>query len=297
VGNLTAGGTGKTPLVMWLAEQFVSEGKRTAILTRGYRGEKEANDGQPQSDEVALYRNRLRENVQLGVGRDRLKNGEILARGGTDFFILDDGFQHVQLSRDVDVVLLDATDPFGGGRVLPAGRLREPVSALRRADIVVITRAEDSPVPAIEAMIQRHSECPIFYTRTKFDCLLTVPELAAVAPENGRAGNGYFAFCGIGNPRVFFADLNRWGFHVLANRAFADHHAYSQEELAEMQRGAVDHGAFGLLCTEKDVWNLRHLDLRGMPIYCCRISLEFRTPGFREAIEALLNRGGAEVAR
>ena len=136
VGNLTVGGTGKTPMVLWLAERLVEEGKQTAILTRGYRGTKpERARGVPESDEVTLFRERLSGKVQIGVGADRYATGEVLARHGVDWFVLDDGFQHLQLSRDADIVLVDATDPFGGGRTLPVGRLREPVSALRRADV------------------------------------------------------------------------------------------------------------------------------------------------------------------
>src|SRR5580698_8260372 len=156
VGNLTVGGTGKTPMVMWIAERLAAEGKHAAILTRGYRGTADANaPGVPQSDEVALLRERLSGKVQIGVGADRYKNGEALARHGVDWFVLDDGFQHVKLARDADIVLVDASDPFGGGLTLPSGRLREPVSALRRANIVVITRSVQASAPAVEAIIRR----------------------------------------------------------------------------------------------------------------------------------------------
>ena len=122
VGNLTVGGTGKTPMVLAIAERLAQEGKHAAILTRGYRGTADAGaSGVPQSDEVALLRERLAGKVQLGVGADRYKSGVVLARHGIDWFVLDDGFQHLKLSRDADVVLVDATDPFGGGMVLPAG--------------------------------------------------------------------------------------------------------------------------------------------------------------------------------
>ena len=124
-------------MVLWIAERLAREGKKTAILTRGYRGTADPSaHGLPQSDEVALLRERLSGKVQIGVGGDRYKNGEALVRHGVDWFVLDDGFQHLKLARDADVVLVDATDPFGGGMVLPAGRLREPASALGRADVV-----------------------------------------------------------------------------------------------------------------------------------------------------------------
>ncbi len=113
VGNLTVGGTGKTPMVLAIAERLAQEGKHTAILTRGYRGTKTSGgSGVPQSDEVALLRERLLGAVQLGVGADRYKNGMVLSRHGVDWFVLDDGFQHRKLARDVDIVLVDALDPF-----------------------------------------------------------------------------------------------------------------------------------------------------------------------------------------
>ena len=146
VGNLTVGGTGKTPMVLWIAERLAAEGHRPAILTRGYRGLGQGDaSGEAPSDEVALLRQRLDGRAQFGVGKDRYKNGLALAKDGAEWFILDDGFQHLELQRDANIVLLDATDPFGGGGVLPAGRLREPRSGLARADIVIITRTSRAP--------------------------------------------------------------------------------------------------------------------------------------------------------
>lgn len=120
VGNLTVGGTGKTPMVLWLAERLIAAGERPAILTRGYRGGPAADEhGMPSADEVALLRSRLGGRAQLGVGKNRYESGRTLERHGAKWFILDDGFQHLALHREVDIVLLDASDPFGGG-LLPA---------------------------------------------------------------------------------------------------------------------------------------------------------------------------------
>ncbi len=284
-------------MVIWLAERFAAERRCVAILTRGYRGTLQSEGSEPQSDEVALFRNRLGNKVKLGVGANRFKNGEILARQGADCFILDDGFQHVRLARNVNILLVDATDPFGGGKVLPGGRLREPISAVRRADIVVVTRSADSPIPAIEAMIRRHTACPIFYAKTKCDGLLNVPDLSSVAAGGGDLRNRYFAFCGIGNPLAFFSDLNRWGFKLAGERSFPDHHAYTQKEFDEVVASAGQLGATALMCTEKDVWNLRNVTLKGMPMLCCRISMELPAPDFRDAIEAVLFCDRAEAAQ
>jgi tetraacyldisaccharide 4'-kinase len=276
VGNLTVGGTGKTPIVLAIAERLVQQEKKVAILTRGYRGS--ANDsggrGEPQSDEVALLRERLKGKVQFGIGADRYGNGIILARHGIDSFVLDDGLQHLKLARDANVVLVDSTDPFGGGRVLPAGRLREPLSALTRADLVVITRCAQSPSPAIEAIVRRHTASPIFYASTRLESVLRIPRLDVPLREQEWRQARFLAFCGIGNPTAFFDDLRLWSFQVAGERSFADHHSYTQAEAIELEQSASNCGADALLCTEKDVWNLRNVRFQALPVYCARISFD-----------------------
>ncbi len=297
VGNLTVGGTGKTPMVLAIAERLAEEGKHAAILTRGYRGTTDAGaGGVPQSDEVALLRERLAGKVQLGVGADRYKSGMVLARHGIDWFVLDDGFQHMKLSRDADIVLVDATDPFGGGMVLPAGRLREPLSAFRRADIVVITRSVQAPSPAIEAIIRRHTSSPIFYASTRLESVLRVPRLDVVLPQQDWQKARVLAFCGIGNAAAFFEDLRNWGFQAVQQRSFADHHVYTAREAAELERAAASCGADALLCTEKDVWNLRNVQFTALPAYCCRISFAM-TDNFWSAVADVAGRGQAKEAR
>jgi tetraacyldisaccharide 4'-kinase len=297
VGNLTVGGTGKTPMVLLLAERLALEGKRVAILTRGYRGTADVStQGVPQSDEVALLRERLSGKVEMGVGADRYKNGEILARHGTEWFVLDDGFQHIRLSRDADIVLIDATDPFGGGMTLPSGRLREPVSALGRADIIVITRSLQAPATAIEGLVRRYTKSPIFYAHTKLLTVLRVPNLDVALPPQDWERVRFMAFCGIGNPASFFEDLRGWGLEVAGRRSFDDHHVYSAQEITSLEAEAAGCGAEALLCTEKDVWNLRHVRFAGMPAYCCRIAFQI-SDGFWEALSDVLLRAPAGPAR
>jgi tetraacyldisaccharide 4'-kinase len=297
VGNLTVGGTGKTPMVLAIAERLAQEGKHAAILTRGYRGIDGAAAGAlPQSDEVALLRERLAGKVQLGVGADRYKNGMVLARHGVDWFVLDDGFQHLKLSRDVDVVLVDATDPFGGGKVLPVGRLREPLSALRRADLVVITRSVEALSPALDSIVRRHTSCPIFHASMRLESVLRVPRLDIALPPRDWQEARFLAFCGIGNADAFFGDLRSWGFQVVQHRSFPDHHLYSAPEAAQMEAAAVSCSADALLCTEKDVWNLRNVEFTALPVYCCRISFEL-PESFWTAVGDIALRGKAVEAR
>jgi tetraacyldisaccharide 4'-kinase len=295
VGNLTVGGTGKTPMVLCIAKRLLADGAKVGILTRGYRGtlNGSAGRGEPQSDEVALLRERMAGKVQLGVGADRYKNGMMLARHGINTYVLDDGFQHLKLARNVDVVLVDATDPFGGGMVLPSGRLREPLSALRRAEVIVITRSLQPPSPAIEAVVKRHTMAPIFYASTRLESVLRIPGLdVPLRGEDWRRAR-FFAFCGIGNPAAFFDDLSRWEFQIAGKRSFADHHTYTAAEAGELEQAASKAGADALLCTEKDVWNLRNARFRALPVYCCRISLDL-TPGFWEELTQRVQRSREE---
>lgn len=297
VGNLTVGGTGKTPMVLWLAEKLIAEGHRPAILTRGYRGgtHRDAR-GLPASDEAALLRERLGARAQLGVGKDRYESGRTLERHGAMWFILDDGFQHLALARDADIVLLDASDPFGGGKLLPAGGLREPRSALARADVVVITRAERAP--AVEELVRRFTRAPIFYAQTELEAVLRVPALAVEWPLADRAAARLFAFCGIGNPPAFFDDLRRWGFTVAGERRFGDHHRYSSAEVAALERAADSAGADAMICTEKDVFNLRDAVPGRLPVYACRIRLAIADAGgFWSAILSAVSRHGVGKQR
>jgi tetraacyldisaccharide 4'-kinase len=288
VGNLTTGGTGKTPMVLWIAERLLAEGKNVGILTRGYRGDKIAalptNNLQTAAthagakiisrtgDEVRLLQSRLGDRVHFGVGANRLEQGRELAKRGVNWFILDDGFQHLQLARDVDIVLVDATNPFSGGRLLPAGHLREPRSALARAGIIVITRSTHAP--AIESAIRRDSVAPIYYARPKLDAIHNVTDGqlgGTVAPD---ALPKLFAFCGIGNPTAFLDDLRGWGLDIVGHKFFSDHHRYTGHDDQEILRQASEAGASGLICTEKDLYNL-HANYYGkLPTFYCSISMQ-----------------------
>jgi tetraacyldisaccharide 4'-kinase len=280
VGNLTVGGTGKTPMVLWIAQRLLAEGKKVGILTRGYRGEvapegggqKNAANSESTSDEVRLMKARLGEGVAFGVGAHRFAKGRELVRGGVQWFVLDDGFQHRQLARDVDIVLIDATNPFGGKHLLPAGRLREPRSALKRADIIVITRSDHAP--AIEAAVSHDSAAPIFYAKPYLDSTQSVNDPGAEAVSLSEVQKKkLFAFCGIGNPSAFLADLHDWGFQVVGQAFFRDHHRYTQQDASAIEGEARRLGAEALICTEKDAFNLDGVRWNELPALYCRISL------------------------
>jgi tetraacyldisaccharide 4'-kinase len=266
VGNLTLGGTGKTPMVIWLAERLLTQGKRVGILTRGYKG----SDG--TSDEIELLKSRLGNRVQFGVGPDRYAQGLHLELSGVDIFLLDDGFQHLQLSRDVNILLLDSSRPAENDRLLPAGRLREPLSAMSRADLLVFTRTETNP--GTDTAIDKLQNGAVFAAQTR---LLGFRKFAGASPQllaAAELGPGpFYAFCGIGNPGAFVADLEHWGLSIAGKRAFADHHRYSDSEVVELLEAAHQADAVALITTEKDAHNLSDADFQDFPVYVAIIDL------------------------
>jgi tetraacyldisaccharide 4'-kinase len=302
VGNLTVGGTGKTPLVTCLAEKLARDGRQVGILTRGYRGAPTPErfrhlPGVPEwsSDEVLQYAVRLGSLVRLGVGPNRYAQGLPLVQQGVDCFLLDDGFQHLALTRHVNILVVDASNPFDNGWLLPAGSLREPPSAAARADIIVITRAAHAP--AVETALRRHSTAPFFYAQTR---------LAGVCLEGANLGQPVaapwqgkrlFAFCGIGNPQAFLDDLRRWQAHLVGHLAFPDHHSYTDEDLRRIAQQAVAAGAEAVICTEKDSFNYRPGGISPLPVYCAAISLELAAPElFWSALHAIIG-GKPEAGR
>jgi tetraacyldisaccharide 4'-kinase len=292
VGNLTTGGTGKTPLVCWLCERLQGSGVRPAILTRGYRRRRGAdavvippNPGRrPEPREVgdeAAWLGRVLPEVPIGVSADRFRTGRLIEENfPVDVFVLDDGFQHLALARELDVVTLDATRPISDDAILPAGLQREPCSALARAGLVVITRTELGDAAPIKAAVRRiNPGVTLVRARTRLDHLVDVTSGASQSVE-AWVGRPVHAFCGIGNPEAFFRDLRLWGFDVVRESVFPDHHAYRDLRFARGGHVAA------LVTTEKDAVNLEGLDLTeaGAPMLVCRTRLELSDQAAFDAI-------------
>jgi tetraacyldisaccharide 4'-kinase len=258
VGNVTAGGTGKTPFVAWLCERIVSEGLHPVILSRGYGADAEAG----VDDENQMLRE-LAPGVPVVVDPDRVAGARrAVTEHRADVLVMDDGFQHRRLHRDFDLVLIDALLPFGGGYMLPRGLLREPVAGIRRADAVVVTRAdqvEEQKLKKLQEQLRRHtgtlSICHAGHVPTR---LVPVGEGSARTPEALRRGR-WGAFCGLGNPEGFRRTLRTLKVDLEFFRCFPDHHAYSGEEIQTMQRRALRSRCCGLLTTSKAAVKLRHL--------------------------------------
>lgn len=295
VGNLTMGGAGKTPLVAFIARRLVERGLRPAILTRGYgrrhaaelvqlepRPGRTANPRQV-GDEPALLARKLPE-VPIVIGADRYRAG-LLAEEQfrVDAHILDDGFQHWALARDVDIVVVDVTQELSG--LLPAGRLREPASALGRTDVVVLTRVDlADPRPLEECVRQINPQARIFHSHTKLSGLVDVAS-GRMYPPGAFRGEAVYAFCGIGNPKAFWGDLARWGFSVVFKKVFHDHHVYTELELELLYRVTAEPRPSAWVITEKDAMNLPGLGKADIPLLACVIEAEmYEEQAFEEAL-------------
>ena len=264
VGNVTVGGTGKTPMVMGLAEKFLGEGKCVAILSRGYRGSGST------SDEVELMKRRLGERVAFGVGKDRFAEGtRIEQERSIDIFLLDDGFQHRQLARDVDIVMLDGSRKLTNEWLLPAGSLREPIAACRRADILVVTHKAERP----ELEAKDSQKYSIFYARTRLLGFRRFGETGKLLYVSEIGPGPFFAFCGIGNPQAFCEDLEHWHVPIAGKESFRDHHKYSKADLGRLKSEASRAGAVAFVTTEKDACNIGDAEPAGFPIYVAVIDL------------------------
>ena len=263
VGNLTVGGTGKTPVLLRLVFDLKALGRKPFVLTRGYAGParparsgvvRSAAEAAGFSDEVRLMADVLA-GVAIAAGANRVSGAHnILSSGQEDVAILDDGFQHWRMRRDLDIVCVDATDPWGGGFLLPMGRLREPRSGLKRAGMVLLTRCERIPVERAEA-IAAHAKAlapDATVLRTRFLMRLVSPDgRPAPVPRRG------FAVSAIGNPRSFEANLEALGMHVVPVR-YGDHHAYTADEWADLVSRARA-GTAPIITTAKDWVKLREL--------------------------------------
>jgi tetraacyldisaccharide 4'-kinase len=265
VGNLTVGGTGKTPMVIWLAEKFLAEGKRVAILSRGYRG---ANG---TSDEVELMKFRLQGRVAFGVGKNRFAEGQWLeSQQPIDIFLLDDGFQHLQLARDLDILLVDSSRPMHGERLLPAGRLREPLSAVGRASLVMFTRTETTP--GTSEAIEKLSQFPVFSAATRLIGFRRYGNGIQLQSIQEIGTGPFFAFCALGNPHAFLRDLQTWGLKICGQITLADHHRYTYRNVLRIQEAARRAGAKAFVTTEKDAQNLSGLKFEA-PVFVSVIDL------------------------
>jgi tetraacyldisaccharide 4'-kinase len=274
VGNLTLGGTGKTPTVEWLAKQLLQNQVRIAIVSRGY-----GKSRRVQNDEAMELSERLPQ-VPHVQNPDRVAAAETaIEQYACQIILLDDGFQHRRLARDLDIVLIDALEPFGFDRVFPRGTLREPVSGIARADVVALTRCDMISHPQ-RAQLRQRVEClapnAVWLEIThRRDGLL---DTAGVRhPLAALEGQRIAAFCGIGNPANFRHTLSNCGWDLVGWREFPDHHGYHRRDVDNLLDWLNRHKATAVVCTHKDLVKLRPLWTAGIRLYALTLVTEIVT--------------------
>jgi tetraacyldisaccharide 4'-kinase len=278
IGNLSTGGTGKTPITLFLAESLQARGWTNAVISRGYGGRREFDpmDVLPESDpaqtgdEPRMMAQRLGPG-RVVVGRKRAAAGlrALALEPPPRVLLLDDGFQHRALHRDVDLLLLDGVRRWGNGRMLPRGDLREPMESARRAAALVVTRGERAPREEILAWWDRYgSGGPVFWVDFTIGALRAFADDQRVPlPSPGLAP--LFAFCALGHPEAFYADLMVAGLPWAGYRSFRDHQAVDPRTLQSLAAEAREAGASALVCTEKDAVKLPRAQVLelGLPIW------------------------------
>jgi tetraacyldisaccharide 4'-kinase len=281
VGNLTLGGTGKTPMVLWLARWFRDRGVRVALVSRGYK----ATAGSV-NDEARELEQRLPDVPHLQnpdrVVAARLAVGEFDAQT----ILLDDAFQHRRIKRNLDIVLMDALEPVGFGHVFPRGTLREPLDGLRRADVVVLTRADmiDKIERAkIRGVVERYAPS-IAWAECRHAPQALISSSGTEQPIHSLRGRHVAAFCGIGNPAGFRHTLDECGCSVTAWREFPDHYAYHPADIETLAGWAQGSPAEMIVCTHKDLVKLAVDELSGRPLRAITIGMEFLAG--QEALES-----------
>jgi len=306
VGNITTGGTGKTPMVEWvcrvLANQINPKEVKVCVLTRGYgRANPQAHvlvsDGtqvlveeRQAGDEPLLLAKNLLGVAAVIANADRIAAGQwAIEKLGAQAFVLDDGFQHLRTGRDLDIVTIDATNPWGDGGLLPHGRLREEVTGLSRADCIVITRAEQvESLDYLKQSLQKLTSAAIFTSRMVTRRLRTIE--GDIADKNALSTESIGAFCGIGNPASFFTHLQMEDWRLVFTEVFTDHHLYKQMELDALIEKAKVAGATALVTTAKDAVKLASLNIASP---CYVLEIEISVDQSDQLIELIRNRMGA----
>lgn len=304
IGNITVGGTGKTPMVAFVARVLLEKGEKVCILTRGYGrensnqrvlvsdGEKILADAKQAGDEPFELAKKLSGKAIIIADADRVSAAKFaLENFGVSVFLLDDAFQHRRARRDLDIVLIDATNPFGNSKTLPFGRLREPLENLARADLIVITRANLAEnIANLKSQISNYNpNCPVITAENKISNLIELEDFRENRnPESKIQNPKSVAFCALGNPENFFEQMRRENFDIAATRKFKDHHRYTQADISNLEAEAKRTGADVLLTTAKDAVKLSKLNFE-LPCFVVQSKMIFDDEKkLREMIDAVL---------
>lgn len=302
VGNLTVGGTGKTPVVEVFARNLQQQGRKVAILSRGYKsrelpflekmmqrittgkietpprvvsdGRRLLLDSHTAGDEPYMLASNLPE-VAVVVDKDRVKAGKYAIRElGCDTLILDDGFQYLKLGHRLDIALVDRTNPFGGGHLLPRGLLREPMRNIKRAGFIFITKCNEGGAPELKDQLRKlnpHAEISECRHAAKY---LKEVYGSTTYPLEKLQGMKIAAVSGIAVPESFENALREFGAEIVHTRRFTDHHRFSQQEIIDTINESIRLGAEAILTTEKDAVRFPFIDRRDIPMIFMRVEIE-----------------------
>ncbi|MDO5114760.1 MAG: tetraacyldisaccharide 4'-kinase [Synergistaceae bacterium] len=290
IGNNCFGGTNKTPMAEYVVRQFAEAGIKAGLVSRGYRtrehpplwiGQDNKSTRRDFAGDEPLMLSKRLPDTKVVVSRKRLEGVKLLAALGAEVAVTDDTFQHRKMARDVDIVLVDSTCPFGNGKLIPAGSMREPMSAFSRADIVVLTKANQAAPGDVEKIKERLapyvSADKIFTADIELESWIVcrADGEERIYDENFVPKGGYIALSAIGNPGGFHKFLDSLGLSVVHRQTYRDHHILTEREIAELEALAGECGADGFVCTEKDLVNMpKELSLH-LPLYvpCIRVAI------------------------
>jgi tetraacyldisaccharide 4'-kinase len=289
VGNITLGGTGKTPLVQWIARWFRAHQVRVCIVSRGYRAEEGG-----RNDEARELEQKLPDVPHL-QNPDRVAAAKIaIEELETQLILLDDGFQHRRLARDLDIVLIDALEPFGFDHVFPRGTLREPLAGLRRANVVILSRSDvidQSEREAIRRRVQSLSPQSA-WAEVRHAPKELISAGGARGPLDSLKEMPVAAFCGLGNPAGFHHTIESRGYHLSGFREFPDHHCYTRADIDSLSLWADGLHAGAILCTHKDLVKIGLNQLGNLPLWAISVEMDFLfgQDALESSLQALLAR-------
>lgn len=295
IGNITMGGTGKTPFVEFSAKYLQKKGMKIAILSRGYGDKKHAAiNGNPKTeefvnDEYLILRENLKD-VPTLLGRDRVQNGEKAINDyDVDCLILDDGFQHLRIKRDLDIVVIDSLNPFGGETLIPRGTLREPLKNLSRADLFVLSHCNLNDERTLKPIYTRlrhiNADIPVCESIHKPVYIENIKDNSLLEP-GWLKGKKVYALCAIGNPVSFKLTLKELGADIIKLKVFHDHHSYTQKELDSVITEAKSLGTDDIVVTQKDLVKLRNKNIKDANILSLRVKMQI-TKGMEYYDEAM----------
>ena len=286
VGNITAGGTGKTPAVIYLSQLFKKRNYKVAVLSRGYgrktagtqlvtNGKEAVDDWRNFGDEPTLISQKLKD-VPIVVDQNRYRGAMyLIEKFNPDIIIMDDAFQHRSIERDLDLVLINSQAPISDYRLIPHGLLREPIRHLKRADAIILTKSNlGKPEQKLISKVKK-SNLPVFYSTIIHNHFFTINNETFKPENNARV----LAVSGIADPQSFYESLKRTNIKMVKKIPYFDHYEFKQSDIEKLKEALIDNDADIIVTTEKDMIRLKNLDLSGIDIYSLGIDFQLDGPG------------------